>query len=240
MQIFSRIRVALPSSEHTLGLVVASCVSVEAEIDGKFVSRPYTPISKRQQKGYADFVVKAYPKRNDDKPGGMGRHLRNLKPGDEMQMKGPWKGFGYVANQYKHVGLVAGGSGLTPCLQIIQEILGNPEDKTAVTLLFANKTEDDILLKPLLDALATKFPKQLKVVYTVDQAPEGWTGEVGFVSAAMAQKVLPSPSPETFILVCGPPPMIDAVAGPRDGRKQGDIGGVLKQCGYTEEMVRKY
>ena len=42
---------------------------------------------------------------------------------------------------------IAGGSGLTPMLQVAQEITRNPEDKTEVTLVFANVSEDDILLK---------------------------------------------------------------------------------------------
>ena len=51
---------------------------------------------------------------------------------------------------------IAGGSGLTPMLQIAQEVVRNPEDKTEVTLVFANKSEDDILLKKELDDMARK------------------------------------------------------------------------------------
>lgn len=51
---------------------------------------------------------------------------------------------------------IAGGSGLTPMLQVIQEIVKNPEDKTEVSFVFANKTEDDIILRDELDELAAK------------------------------------------------------------------------------------
>ena len=51
---------------------------------------------------------------------------------------------------------IAGGSGLTPMLQIAQEVVRNPEDKTEVMLVFANKSEDDILLKKELDAMVRK------------------------------------------------------------------------------------
>lgn len=51
---------------------------------------------------------------------------------------------------------IAGGSGLTPMLQVIQGIVGNPEDKTQVTFVFANKTEEDIILRKELDELAKK------------------------------------------------------------------------------------
>lgn len=41
-------------------------------------------------------------------------------------------------------------------LQIAQEVVRNPEDKTEVTLVFANKSEDDILLKKELDDMVRK------------------------------------------------------------------------------------
>ena len=49
---------------------------------------------------------------------------------------------------------IAGGSGLTPMLQIAQEVVRNPEDRTQLTLVFANISEDDILLKKELDDMA--------------------------------------------------------------------------------------
>ena len=33
---------------------------------------------------------------------------------------------------------------------------------------------------------------------------------------------------------------MNAVAGKKDGMKQGEIGGVLKELGYTEEQVFKF
>ena len=39
----------------------------------------------------------------------------------------------------KKVGMIAGGTGITPMLQLIRQILKNKEDKTEVSLLFANQ-----------------------------------------------------------------------------------------------------
>jgi cytochrome-b5 reductase len=38
----------------------------------------------------------------------------------------------------------------------------------------------------------------------------------------------------------GPPGQVNAVAGKKDGMKQGAIGGVLKELGYTEDQVFKF
>jgi cytochrome-b5 reductase len=72
-------------------------------------------------------------------------------------------------------------------IQIIEEVLFNSDDKTKVTLLFANTSLDDILLKKELDKFAQKYPDRLKVYYTVDKLADkketdSWKGEVGSVN----------------------------------------------------------
>lgn len=66
---------------------------------------------------------------------------------------------------------------------MIEEVLYNPNDKTKITLIFANVSVNDILLKEELDKFAEKYPDRFKVYYTVDKVSraEGktWKGEVG-------------------------------------------------------------
>ena len=38
----------------------------------------------------------------------------------------------------------------------------------------------------------------------------------------------------------GPPGQVKAVAGKKEGMKQGAIGGILKELGYTEDQVFKF
>lgn len=235
------VKFALPSPEHTFGTVCASLVTLSAEIDGQTVNRPYTPISKGDQKGYVEFVVKAYPARTDGKPGGMGQHICSLKPGDKVQMKGPWKKFGYEANKWKHLGMIAGGTGLAPMYQLILESLNTAGDDTKITLLYANKSGADILLKERLDKLAAQHPSRFNVVYSLDTPPPGWKGEKGFVTADMVKEHMPAPVDGTRIFVCGPPPMVNHISGGKaPDKKQGELKGVLLACGYTAENVFKY
>lgn len=39
-------------------------------------------------------------------------------------------------------------------------------------------------------------------------------------------------------VISGPPGQVKAIAGSKDGMKQGALGGVLKELGYTEDHVR--
>merc|ERR1711937_1055364 len=47
----------------------------------------------------------------------------------------------------KNIGMIAGGSGITPMLQVVRDVFKNENENTKVHLLFANQTEKDILLR---------------------------------------------------------------------------------------------
>lgn len=51
-------RFGLPSPKDTLGLPIGQHISVSAELNGKEVSRSYTPISSDDDKGYFDLLIK--------------------------------------------------------------------------------------------------------------------------------------------------------------------------------------
>jgi cytochrome-b5 reductase len=57
--------------------------------------------------------------------------------------------------------------------QCILEILSRPEDRTQVSLLYANKTPADILLHSELDALAAKH-SNFRVHFKVSDPDDGW------------------------------------------------------------------
>ncbi|KAJ1390214.1 Riboflavin synthase-like beta-barrel [Sesbania bispinosa] len=223
-----------------LGLDIASCILTRAPLgqdaDGKpkYVIRPYTPISDPESKGYFDLLIKVYPE------GKMSQHFASLKPGDVVEVKGPIEKLRYIPNMKKHIGMIAGGTGITPMLQVIEAILKNPDDKTQISLLYANVSPDDILLKQKLDILATSHPN-LKIFYTVDNPTKNWKGGAGYISKDVVVKGLPGPSDDTLILVCGPPGMMKHISGEKaKDWTQGELSGILKEAGYTEQMVYKF
>ena len=56
--------------------------------------------------------------------------------------------------------------------QIARAILRNPEDKTFISLIFANVNEEDILLKKELDAMAENH-KNFNVYYVLNNVSDG-------------------------------------------------------------------
>lgn len=238
-----RLRFALPSDAHVLGLPITSCLTVSAdgvEVDGKPVMRPYTPVSRPDAKGYVDLIVKDYPA-----PAGvMSRHINNLKPGESINFKGPWKKLDYTPNMYKQIGMVAGGSGITPMLQIIYAIVDNKEDKTEINLVFANVKEEDIMLKKELDAIA-KAHSNFKVYYVLDKPPTGWKQGTGYITQDMLASNLPPATAGSMVLVCGPSPMVKMISGDKQKDEkgnfvQGPVDGLLKNLGFTADKVYKF
>jgi cytochrome-b5 reductase len=141
----------------------------------------------------------------------------------------------------KKIGLIAGGTGVTPMLQVIREVLSNPADFTELSLIFANVSEADILLRDELDALAYLYPN-FRVYCTLDKVPaSGWNGGSGFVNMDMIARKMPRPTDDCLILVCGPKGMMEHVSGNKEKVDvQGPLSGLLKEAGFTESQVYKF
>ena len=105
--------------------------------------------------------------------------------------------------------MIAGGTGLTPMLQVIYAILRDERDhSTTMHLLLANQTEGDILCREQLEKLAELYPSRFFLNYTLDRPPKGWKGYSGFINKEMINECLPTAADGVQILMCGPPPMI--------------------------------
>lgn len=198
-------RFGLPKSTDRLGLPIGQHISIGATIGGKEVVRSYTPISTDDELGYFDLLIKTYEN------GNISKHVDSKKVGEYVEIRGPKGFFTYTPNMVKSFGMIAGGTGIAPMYQIITAILRNPADKTKISLIYANVTESDILLKSELDKWAEEHPDNFSVHYVLNEAPENWKGSVGFVTPEIIDSKLPKASDDSNLLLCGPPPMISAM-----------------------------
>jgi cytochrome-b5 reductase len=237
-----RFRFQLPSFKHVLGLPIGQHIYLTAQINGELVKRPYTPTTSDDNQGYFDLVIKIYPN------GKMTQYLDKLSLGHTVDVSGPagnlvYKDNGlfdvrtrkpepYVTRHVRQLGLIAGGSGITPMYQILNEILKEqtpivPGERLdmKIWLLFANQTEQDILLREELELLAASNSDRFKLWYTVDRESEDWKYSKGFINDTMIKEHMPPPSDDVLICICGPPPMIKFACLPN-----------LDKLGYTENM----
>jgi len=210
-------RFKLPGATQRLGLPTGKHVVLRFLDDkGETVSRQYTPVSSDDDVGHFDLIIKVYPM------GKMSQYLAKLEVGKTIDVKGPLGEVEYLGRgeftvrrkgvwtpkKVKTIGMIAGGSGITPMLQIVREILKRKDDQTEMSLIFGNVTEDDILCRTELELYLKSSPRQFKLFYTLDKPTTGWTGGVGFVTPDMIQKHLYPASPENITLICGPGPML--------------------------------
>ncbi|CRK21080.1 hypothetical protein BN1708_003417 [Verticillium longisporum] len=187
-------------------------------------------------KGYLDLLVKKYP------DGPMSTHMHDMTPGQRLDFKGPLPKYAWTANKHEHIALVAGGTGITPMYQLARAIFNNPADKTKVTLVFGNVTEEDILLRKEFAELENTYPQRFRAFYVLDKPTGEWSGGKGFIDKNLLKTVLPEPSSGNVkVFVCGPPGLMNAVSGNKKSPKdQGELVGILKELGYSPDQVYKF
>lgn len=200
-----RLVFALPQHDDVLGLPTGQHVALCATIDGQTVARSYTPVSNNSDLGRIELVIKVYDK------GLMTKHLEGMKIGQMIDIRGPKGAMQYSRTYSKHIGMVAGGTGITPMYQLIRAICADESDDTKVSLLYANNNEEDILLKEELDGFAMQCPEKFQVHYVLAKPPPEWRGSSGFVTGDLMKEHLPAASEDSRVLLCGPPPMINAM-----------------------------
>ena len=212
---------ALPSPEHILGLPTGKHLFLSAKINGETVVRRYTPITSNYDVGCVKFVIKIYRPCTPFPNGGkLTQYLDTLKIGDYLDIRGPVGEFEYLADgnflvdgheqKATHLNMIAGGTGITPVMQIASEILRHPSDNTKISLVFACRIEEDLLMRTTLDEWVAHFPNRFKAHYILsDGAPKDWKYSTGFVDKALFQEHLYDASESTWNLMCGPPVMLD-------------------------------
>lgn len=232
-------RIHLPSADHEMGMDVASCIVVKGVgRDGKTYVRPFTPITTNNVRGHFDILVKNYPL------GNVSSYLHGIHVGEKISVKGPYLKFAYTPNMKQHVAMIAGGSGITPMLQVMREITNNPADTTQVHLIFCNKSVEDILMRNELERISRQH-KNIHIHHVVDIAPTGpnssFDGTAGHIDKDLIKRLIPAAGSNILVCVCGPPGFMEAVSGDKaKDKSQGPIGGMLKELGYQDSEVFKF
>jgi cytochrome-b5 reductase len=203
-------------------------VHLSAKVNDQLVVRPYTPVSSDDDLGYMDLVIKVYFKGVHPKfpeGGKLTQYLESLPLGATIDVRGPsgrlvYNGAGEFAIRadkktpptivrVSKVNMIAGGSGITPMLQIIKAVFKESNDKVSLSLIYANQTEEDILLRSDLEKIQEEHPDRFKLWYTLDRPPKDWKYSTGFINEDMIKGNLFPPSEDSIVLMCGPPPMIN-------------------------------
>jgi predicted ferric reductase len=129
---------------------------------------------------------------------------KNMKPGTKAFLEGPFGSF--TPEEGKNLFMVMGGIGVTPGMSMLRTIRKNKEETKAI-LIYANPDWDSITFREELIQLQQEI--NLKIVHVLENPPENWDGETGFVDQKILEKNLPENPEEYGFYICGPKPMQD-------------------------------
>lgn len=135
--------------------------------------------------------------------------IGEIKPGETAYLDAPYGVFS-PAMQPGAAGFVAvvGGVGVTPVMSMLRS-LSAQGDHRPFWLFYGNKNWEDVAFREELEALQAKM--DLRLIHILQEPPEGWQGETGFVDQAMLERHLPpAPRPRLHHFLCGPTPMTRA------------------------------
>lgn len=175
-------------------------VNLFVTIGGVLTSRPYSISSSPNQTEYIDLTVRR-------KEGGFVSNylLDEVKVGDEFETTGPVGQFYYEPlTDGKNLVFLAGGSGITPFMSIIREVVDKKLDLN-IWLLYGSRIPDDVIFGKELEEIARKNPN-IDYVLVISEPPEHWGGVCGFLNQDLIREHLEKVEDKTFY-VCGPQAM---------------------------------
>jgi ferredoxin-NADP reductase len=134
-----------------------------------------------------------------------------LRPGDELELRGPIGGyFVWEARFGGPLLLVAGGSGVAPLRAILRHHRAI-RNTTPIRLLYSARTFADVIYREELMMMRTDGVTDIRVTLTRER-PEGWDGYTGRINADLLGDVAWSPSERPLVYVCGPTAFVETAA----------------------------
>ncbi len=132
--------------------------------------------------------------------------LHQCAKGQKVGIRGPY-GNGYPIDEFagKEVYIVGGGVGLAPIRSLFLTLVERIEDFKGVVCRFGAKRPEDLIFKEsLLGPWQEIDGVELRL--TVDEADDGWDGNVGVVTTICAAEDVDVKN--SAAVVCGPPIMM--------------------------------
>ncbi len=149
--------------------------------------------------------------------------LDALEVGDWARIDAPYGTFTFEG-EFEKIGMLSGGIGITP-LRSVCKYCTDMQLETEIVLLYGNHFERDIIFRREFEEMQ-KRNENLKVVFTVSEPSEGWSGYRGRINAQMIESQIPDYMERVFY-TCGPPRMVEAME------------NLLKDLDVPQKQVKK-
>jgi predicted ferric reductase len=161
---------------------------------------PFSFSSSAEQRGRYEFTIKEL--------GDFTSTIGSTEPGARVYIDGPFGAFSTERDQGPGFVLIAGGVGISPMMSMLRT-LADQRDRRPVTLVYGSPSWEECIYRDELAELSRAI--DLDVVHVLEEAPEGWHGEVGLVDEAALSRALPRDAQRRRFFICGPDAMMDGV-----------------------------
>ena len=175
---------------------------VDIAIPGTDEHRSFSMANVTAADGRLEFIVKRYP-------GGKFSGLLegSLKPGDPLDVTGPYGAFTLRVSSDRKLVFVGGGAGMAPILSLLRQMVESGNEREAV-YYYGARTEADLMLLDEMAGIERQLPKFRFVPCLSHEWPDDWSAETGMVTEVLERRE--GDLAECDVYLCGPPPMIDA------------------------------
>lgn len=177
------------------GVRAGQFLTLIAQIDGRTVKRAYS-LSELPKDGTLTITSKRVA------GGVMSMYLNaRLRAGNWIQFAGPSGDFVLPARTPDYYVFAAAGSGITPIMAMLEQLLDHEHSRRPITVVYGNRREQDILFRSRLDAWADRH-ENLSIRYWLSKPAKGWSGGVGRIDAGALLDAAPGSA--AFYFLCGP------------------------------------
>ena len=212
------------------------------EIDGIRTSRPYSISSQPNQVGFYDITVRRIEN------GMVSNYLLDeVKRGDTLTSSGPAGNFYFNPPIHrKTMVCIAGGSGITPFMSMIREIVDCGLERN-VYLFYGNRSSEDVIFGKELTRLSERF-QNIHYIPVIENPVDGYTGACGFITCDILREILNDIEDKSFF-ICGPQglydfclPQVEELGVPRRKIKQelyGAPSNIWEYPGWPDEIGKE-
>lgn len=171
-------------------------------IPGTDTCRSYSFAHAPNSVGQMQFLIRLLPQ------GAMSEYIRErAKADDIIEFEAPLGTF-YLREVHRPLYLMAGGTGLSAFLGMLDEMAAQGYCAHPVTLFYGVNDSTDLCEMERLNSYKTSIPGFDFHPVVVNGTPE-WTGKQGFITQHLAQEEFLANPFDMY--VCGPPPMVEAI-----------------------------
>lgn len=188
-------------------------VSLSEVLNGKKVTRAYSIASVPNANRF-ELCLNLVPN------GKFTPHLFSLKPGDDIEMKGPHGAFVMKEPPNNSI-FVATGTGIAPFRPMLQDVLPRDREHEFI-LVFGVRYEHSILYNAEFEEMARKYPN-FRYISTVTRPSPAWQGNTGRVQQHLFPLI--GERRDFDVYICGLKEMVN------------DVRDRLKELGFDKSQI---